>query len=77
MPASSSAAPLVAHVVFRFDYGGLENGIVNLVNRMPADRYRHAIIALIFLLQPWHALGVLSGSHGPNTNYHLINGTGA
>ena len=46
MPTSSSAAPLVAHVVFRFDYGGLENGIVNLVNRMPADRYRHAVVAL-------------------------------
>lgn len=41
-----SAAPLVAHVVFRFGVGGLENGIVNLVNRMPAGRWRHAIIAL-------------------------------
>lgn len=38
--------PLVAHVVFRFDVGGLENGVVNLINRMPADRFRHAIIAL-------------------------------
>jgi len=41
-----AAVPLIAHVVFRFDYGGLENGIVNLVNRMPAERYRHAIVAL-------------------------------
>ncbi len=39
-------APLVVHVVFRFDTGGLENGIVNLINRMPAEAYRHAIIAL-------------------------------
>lgn len=39
-------APLIAHVVHRFDYGGLENGIVNLVNRMPADRYEHAVVAL-------------------------------
>jgi sugar transferase (PEP-CTERM/EpsH1 system associated) len=38
--------PLVAHVVFRFDTGGLENGLVNLINHMPADRYRHAVIAL-------------------------------
>lgn len=38
--------PLVVHVVFRFDTGGLENGIVNLINRMPAEAYRHAIIAL-------------------------------
>jgi sugar transferase (PEP-CTERM/EpsH1 system associated) len=38
--------PLIAHVVHRFGVGGLENGLVNLVNRMPADRWRHAIIAL-------------------------------
>jgi len=41
-----SAIPLIAHVVFRFDYGGLENGLVNLVNRLPAARFRHAIVAL-------------------------------
>ena len=38
--------PLVAHVMYRFDTGGLENGIVNLINHMPSDRYRHAVIAL-------------------------------
>lgn len=38
--------PLVAHVVFRFDVGGLENGIVNLLNRLPSEAYRHAIISL-------------------------------
>lgn len=38
--------PLIAHVMYRFDTGGLENGIVNLINHLPADRYRHAIIAL-------------------------------
>ena len=38
--------PLVAHVVHRFDTGGLENGVVNLINHMPADAYRHAVIAL-------------------------------
>lgn len=40
------ARPLVAHVVYRFAMGGLENGIVNLINRMPVDRWRHAIVAL-------------------------------
>lgn len=40
------AAPLIAHIVYRFGIGGLENGIVNLVNRMPAQRWRHVIIAL-------------------------------
>lgn len=37
---------LIAHVVFRFDVGGLENGVVNLINRLPADRFRHAVVAL-------------------------------
>ncbi|KPF45899.1 sugar transferase [beta proteobacterium AAP51] len=26
--------------------GGLENGVVNLINRLPAERWRHAIVAL-------------------------------
>lgn len=38
--------PLVAHLVYRFDTGGLENGVVNLINHMPADRFRHAVVAL-------------------------------
>jgi sugar transferase (PEP-CTERM/EpsH1 system associated) len=38
--------PLIAHVVYRFDVGGLENGMVNLLNHLPADRYRHAVICL-------------------------------
>ena len=32
--------------MYRFDTGGLENGIVNLINHMPADAYRHCIVAL-------------------------------
>jgi sugar transferase (PEP-CTERM/EpsH1 system associated) len=38
--------PLVAHVVYRFAVGGLENGVANLIERMPADAFRHAVIAL-------------------------------
>ena len=38
--------PLVLHVMYRFDTGGLENGIVNLINHMPAHAYRHAVMAL-------------------------------
>ena len=40
------AAPLVVHVIFRLDVGGLENGLVNLINRIPAERFRHAIVCL-------------------------------
>ncbi|HTY99930.1 MAG TPA: TIGR03088 family PEP-CTERM/XrtA system glycosyltransferase, partial [Rhodocyclaceae bacterium] len=31
---------------YRFDVGGLENGVVNLINHMPGDAYRHAVVAL-------------------------------
>ncbi len=41
-----SPAPLIAHIIHRLDYGGLENGLVNLINRVPPERYRHAILCL-------------------------------
>ena len=34
------------HVLHRFDTGGLENGVVNLINHMPRDAYRHMVVAL-------------------------------
>ena len=38
--------PLVVHIIYRLGVGGLENGLVNLINRMPGERYRHAVICL-------------------------------
>jgi sugar transferase (PEP-CTERM/EpsH1 system associated) len=46
MNNATDPRPLIAHVVYRFDVGGLENGVVNLINQMPRDAYRHAVIAL-------------------------------
>lgn len=46
MARAIDARPLVMHLVHRFAVGGLENGVVNLVNRMPERRWRHAIVAL-------------------------------
>lgn len=37
---------LIAHVVYRFDVGGLENGVVNLINHLPESSWRHAVLAL-------------------------------
>lgn len=37
---------LIAHVVYRFDVGGLENGIVNLIDRLPDSSWRHVVVAL-------------------------------
>lgn len=42
----SDTRPLIAHIVHKFDTGGLENGVVNLINHMPADTFRHAVISL-------------------------------
>jgi sugar transferase (PEP-CTERM/EpsH1 system associated) len=38
--------PLVVHVIYRLGVGGLENGLVNLINTMPVTAYRHAIVCL-------------------------------
>ena len=38
--------PLIVHVLHRFDTGGLENGVVNLINHLPPARFRHAVVAL-------------------------------
>ncbi len=38
--------PLIAHVIFRLGTGGLENGLVNLVNGLPKDQFRHVIICM-------------------------------
>jgi sugar transferase (PEP-CTERM/EpsH1 system associated) len=40
------SVPLIVHVVHHFDVGGLENGMVNLLNRMPEERYRHAVVCM-------------------------------
>ena len=42
----SGNPPLVAHVIQRLAVGGLENGLINLINHMPEDRYRHVIVCL-------------------------------
>jgi sugar transferase (PEP-CTERM/EpsH1 system associated) len=44
----SDSRPLIIHIVYSFDVGGLENGIVNLINRMPVERFRHMIVALAY-----------------------------
>jgi len=40
------ATPLIVHLIHRLDVGGLENGLINLINHLPPDRYRHAIVCL-------------------------------
>jgi sugar transferase (PEP-CTERM/EpsH1 system associated) len=41
--SGAGAPPLVLHVIHRFATGGLENGLVNLINHLPQERFRHAV----------------------------------
>ncbi|MFV0276505.1 MAG: TIGR03088 family PEP-CTERM/XrtA system glycosyltransferase [Parahaliea sp.] len=38
--------PLVAHIIYALGTGGLENGLVHIINGSPPGRYRHAIVCL-------------------------------
>ncbi|HEX7076804.1 MAG TPA: TIGR03088 family PEP-CTERM/XrtA system glycosyltransferase [Candidatus Eisenbacteria bacterium] len=38
--------PLVLHVIHHLGVGGLETGLVNLINRMSVEAYRHAIACI-------------------------------
>jgi len=53
-----SVLPLIAHVVYRFDYGGLENGLVNLINSTQGSAFRHCVIALTEATEFRHRLQV-------------------
>jgi sugar transferase (PEP-CTERM/EpsH1 system associated) len=46
VPASAQQPPLVAHLIYRLDIGGLETLLVDTINRMPPGRYRHVVICL-------------------------------
>lgn len=37
---------LIVHVIHHLVIGGMENGVVNLINRLPRDRFRHAVICI-------------------------------
>lgn len=43
---SENKGTLIAHIIFRLGVGGLENGLVNLINQTPPYRYRHCIICV-------------------------------
>ncbi|SFP45020.1 sugar transferase, PEP-CTERM/EpsH1 system associated [Nitrosomonas cryotolerans] len=39
-------SPLILHVIHHLVIGGMENGLVNLVNKLPASCFRHAIVCI-------------------------------
>ena len=38
--------PLIVHLLYRLDFGGLETVLAECINRMAPDKYRHAIVCL-------------------------------
>lgn len=46
MSSPSPRKTRVLHVVYTFSIGGLENVIVQLINRLPADRFEHVVLSL-------------------------------
>src|SRR5215472_13284511 len=46
VPSAARTAPLIAHVIYGLKTGGVENGLVNLINHLPVERYRHAIVCI-------------------------------
>ena len=45
-PVSTPRVRHVAHLLYRFSAGGLENILVQIVNHLPASNFRHTIIVL-------------------------------
>lgn len=46
MEVDRSSPPLIVHIIFKLAMGGLENGLINVINSMPREQYRHAIVSL-------------------------------
>ena len=38
--------PLIVHVIHHLLIGGMENGLVNLINHLPAAQFRHAVLCI-------------------------------
>lgn len=41
-----TSIPLVVHLIYRFECGGLQTLLAECINRMPAEHYRHAVVCL-------------------------------
>jgi sugar transferase (PEP-CTERM/EpsH1 system associated) len=43
---TTDTRPLILHVIHHLVTGGMENGLVSLINKMPSSSYRHAIVCI-------------------------------
>ena len=70
--------PLVVHLTYILDFGGLESLMIERINRMPADKYQHAVIALTKytdfskkITRPGVRIFALNKQPGPAFGLHL------
>lgn len=42
----TTSPPLIVHLIYRYALGGMEVQLTERLNRMPKERYRHAIVSL-------------------------------
>ncbi|MBF0212043.1 MAG: TIGR03088 family PEP-CTERM/XrtA system glycosyltransferase [Magnetococcales bacterium] len=56
----------IVHLVYRLDIGGLETVVANLVNRLPSDRFTHAIVSLTELTDFQHRIVT------PQVTFHAL-----
>ncbi|HEY3181004.1 MAG TPA: TIGR03088 family PEP-CTERM/XrtA system glycosyltransferase [Casimicrobiaceae bacterium] len=45
-PVMQDAPPLVLHVIHHLAMGGLENGLINLIDALPSSEFRHAVVCI-------------------------------
>ncbi|KGJ95959.1 TIGR03088 family PEP-CTERM/XrtA system glycosyltransferase [Thalassotalea sp. ND16A] len=66
---SASSQPIhIVHVVYSFATGGLENGVVNLINNLPEKDYWHSIVCITN-----HDKDFIKRITGNNTRYYDLN----
>lgn len=46
MPPAHRPPTLIVHIIYHFGVGGMENGLINLLNQLPVEKYRHVIVSL-------------------------------
>src|SRR5437016_12179635 len=43
---SADTRPLILHVIHHLVTGGMENGLVSVINNLPESRFRHAVACI-------------------------------
>lgn len=66
----------IAHVLYRLDIGGMENGLVNLINRLPKHRFSHIVICVTYATDFRHRINrndvEIVELHKPDGNHAVI-----